>query len=253
MFTLFKCHNPVIFWGSLLSEVWVVLYSGFRKLQLQVVIVLFLALYFAPCQSCISFIAVLCHSLLHSQWARFLPPTHVLSHAGKFHCTSSSISFYRVASFSHLCPLLNLGFVAVCSTLTVWSAALLDLKLKKHLCTEKLRWSRRIAGLGPMQGPLQTRQADFSPEPLRVYPFTLSSVKTVLVFTPRSSSFFKYKHRCTFSLSGSSQVSEGQCGSPGWWGRQRQAQVPSSLLDIMGRSSELTQLALAEPVRMLRK
>lgn len=126
---------------------------GFRKLQLWVVIVFFLALYFAPCQSCISFIAVLYHSLVPSQWARFLPPTRVLSHA-KFHSISSSISFYRVVPFSHLCSLLNLGFVAACSIVAVRSAALLYLKLMKHLCTEKLRWSWRINGLDPVQGLL---------------------------------------------------------------------------------------------------
>lgn len=194
------------------SPFWSLSGAVFRKLQLQVVIVLFLALYFAHCQSSITFIAVLYHSLLHSQWARFSPPTHVLFHAAKFHCTPSSISFYRVASFSHLCPLLSLGFVAACSILVVWSAALLYLKLKKHLCTEKLRWSRSIAGLDWVQGPLQTRGGWFLPwtSACELGPAKCKNCE----FTPRSS-FFKHKRTCRLSLSGrSSQVSEGQVWEP---------------------------------------
>lgn len=154
------------------------------------VIVFFLALYFVPCQSCTSFTAVLYHCHVHSQWARFLPPTHVLSHAAKCRGTSSSTSFLKVALFSHLCTLLSLGFVAACSILVVWLAAFLYLKLKKHLCTEKLRWSR-IAVLDPVQGPLQTGGAWLLPW-MSACELGPAKCKTVPVFTSRSS-FFKYK------------------------------------------------------------
>lgn len=251
MFTLFKCHNPVISWGSLLSEVWMVLYSGFRKPQLQVVIVLFLALYFAHCQSYISFTAVSYHSLLHSQRARFLPPTHVLFHAAKFHCISSSISFCRVASFSHLCPLLNLGFVTACSFLVVWSAALRYHKLKRHLCTEKSRWSRSIAGLDWVQGPLQTRGGWFFPWTSACELGPAKCENCPCVHTQVL--FFSNTNICAGSASQgrSSQVSKGQVWEPRVMG---QGQVHSSLVEInMGRSSELAQLALGETVRILGK